>query len=656
MNPLAELFYRIGEPYAAGLFEEPDKGYFYRHTLAHARYFEAMKPPSYGEGELLYPCGTRFFDTGCAVKPQFALTYQIDWDGLKGKSAEGAAALEEFFRVSHSPGGWTHAAPNYRRILREGLDSYRARVEKRPAGEFRDALLILLDAMKDWCGRSAAYLREAGAPEKLVRAVERVPFRPAENAYEGLVAWNLIFYFDGADNLGCLDEGLAPYEDEEDYTDVIGQLFGNIDAVGTWSCTVGPGYNRFTEQALRAIRGRRRPMLELRVRPDMPEELWRLSLDNIRAGGTNPSFYNDQGIHDMLRDRFAQIPDGELALFCGCGCTETNLEGLTRAGGTDANIPLALIFEEYLHAHLAECGTFAEFYEGLCRETEARIESQLDEIAERYLYMSQYLPNPMRTLFTDDCIDKGLDFNAGGARYTWTQSSDSGLINVADSLAAVRELVYERKLYEPAEFLRKLTEEDPALYALLRTCPCFGTDDDRADSLAADYASRVYMVYRNKKPKYFIDAFILTEHQFLRYEGEGLRVGATPDGRHKGDPTCDSIAALRGKATDGPTAMLKSAAKLPQHLADGISVLNLTVQKSFSDASLRALVEGYFAMGGIQVQVTCTSEEELRDAMEHPDLHRDMIVRVGGYSEYWGNLTPALRKAVYERNLHRAEG
>ena len=429
-----------------------------------------------------------FFDTGCAVKPQFALTYQIDWDGLKGKSAEGAAALEEFFRVSHSPGGWTHAAPNYRRILREGLDSYRARVEIRPAGEFRDALLILLDAMKDWCGRSAAYLREAGAPEKLVRAVERVPFRPAENAYEGLVAWNLIFYFDGADNLGCLDEGLAPYEDEEDYTDVIGQLFGNIDAVGTWSCTVGPGYNRFTEQALRAIRGRRRPMLELRVRPDMPEELWRLSLDNIRAGGTNPSFYNDQGIHDMLRDRFAKIPDGELALFCGCGCTETNLEGLTRAGGTDANIPLALIFEEYLHAHLAECGTFAEFYEGLCRETEARIESQLDEIAERYLYMSQYLPNPMRTLFTDDCIDKGLDFNAGGARYTWTQSSDSGLINVADSLAAVRELVYERKLYEPAEFLRKLTEEDPALYALLRTCPCFGTDDDRADSLAADYA------------------------------------------------------------------------------------------------------------------------------------------------------------------------
>ena len=80
------------------------------------------------------------------------------------------------------------------------------------------------------------------------------------------------------------------------------------------------------------------------------------------------------------------------------------------------------------------------------------------------------------------------------------------------------------------------------------------------------------------------------------------------------------------------------------------------MQKTFSDEALRGLVEGYFALGGIQVQVTCTSEEELRDAMERPDLHRDLIVRVGGYSEYWGNLTPALRKAVFERDVHRAEG
>ncbi|MBQ9717894.1 MAG: formate C-acetyltransferase/glycerol dehydratase family glycyl radical enzyme, partial [Clostridia bacterium] len=133
---------------------------------------------------------------------------------------------------------------------------------------------------------------------------------------------------------------------------------------------------------------------------------------------------------------------------------------------------------------------------------------------------------------------------------------------------------------------------------------------------------------------------------------EGQRVGPTPDGRKKGEPTCDSIAAIRGKATEGPTAMLKSAAKLPQNLADGISVLNLTLSKSFVGDALRALVDSYFALGGIQVQVTCTSAEELQDALETPDKHRDLIVRVGGYSDYFVNLSPALRKTVVERNIH----
>jgi len=658
MNNIAAKFYEIGEPYAAGLFEEPEKDYFYRHALANARYLEALPPAVYGEGEQLYPSNNKYFQFPCAMKPQFAMTYTLDYGWMEKKCAdaggqEAYAALCEFCSVSRSPGGWTHAAPNYKRIIKEGLTSYRARVLAQPQGEFRDGLLALLDGMANYLTRSIDYLRSVGAPERLIRALEKVPFAPAETYYEGLVAWNVIFYFDGADNLGCLDDGLMHLYRGEDYTEIIHELFGNLDAAETWSCTVGStSYNPITKQALYAIRGRRRPMLELMVREDMPDELWEIAVDNLRMGCTHPSFYNDRGIHNMLKDRFPEIPDQELELFCGCGCTETNLQGLTRAGGTDDNIPLALIFERVMHAHLGDAATFEEFYELVCTETEREIDAQLDRIAERYLYMGKYFPNPIRTLFTDDCIEKGKDFNGGGARYTWTQSSDSGLINVIDSLLAIRELIYRRKAYTPADFLEKLTAEDPLLFAELKKCPCFGIDNEEADSLGADYASRVYMVYRNKKPVGFVDAFILTEHQFLRYEGEGRRVGATPDGRKKGEPTCDSIAAIRGKAVDGPTAMLKSAARLPQHLADGISVLNLTLSKNFVGKALRSLVEAYFAMGGIQVQVTCTSVEELQDAMENPDKHRDLIVRVGGYSDYFVNLTPALRQAVLERNIH----
>ncbi len=652
MNQLAELFYSIGEPYAAGLFENPEKDYFYRHAIANARYLEHAAPAKYDAGERLYPSNAKFFHTGFAVTPQFALTYQIDWGKLESKSAEAAAAMREFYDLSHNPGGWTHAAPNYKRILREGLNSYRTRIVNQPDSDFKTGLLALVDAMKNYLERSIEYLRSVNAPADLIDALTRVPFEPAKTYYEGLVSWNVIFHFDGGDNLGCLDDGLIPLYNGEDYTEIIGELFGNLDAVGTWSCTVGPNYNPITTQAVRAIRGRRRPMLELMTTPEMPDELWEIAIDNIRCGSCNPSFYNTHGIHDMLKARFPHIPDEELALFCGCGCTETNLQGLTRAGGTDDNIPLALILEQYMHRHLASASTFEEFYEGVCAETERQIDAQLDAITDRYDYMAKYLPNPIRTLFTDDCIENGKDFNAGGARYTWTQSSDSGLINAIDSLLAIRELVFRKKMFTAEEFLEKLTAEDPVFFKLLRQCPCFGTDNDDADALAADYAERVYMVYRNKTPKSFIDAYILTEHQFLRYEGEGARIGATPDGRKKGEPTCDSIAAIRGKATDGPTAMLKSAAKLPQHLADGISVLNLTLSKSFVGEALKSLVNSYFALGGIQVQVTCTSVEELQDALVNPDKHRDLIVRVGGYSDYFVNLSPALRKAVVERNVH----
>ena len=95
--------------------------------------------------------------------------------------------------------------------------------------------------------------------------------------------------------------------------------------------------------------------------------------------------------------------------------------------------------------------------------------------------------------------------------------------------------------------------------------------------------------------------------------------------------------------------MLMSASKLPQHLADGISVLNLTIGKNFVGKPLRTLVEGYFARGGIQVQVTCVSADELKDAYEHPENHRDLIVRVGGFSAYFVTLSRALQENIIAR-------
>ena len=663
---LTEIYSALNEPYAAGLFASENRSMFYRHCEAYAAWFDAKEPTVYN-GESLYPCGASFLHTDCAVSPHYATTYEYRDGRMTEKLAasdlsgeEQAHALQTirtFREEHHLPVGWLHGSPNYHRIIREGLASYRDRAQNTAGdADFRDGVILLLDAMERYLKRCTAYLRSIGAPDSLCDAMDRVPFLPAETYYEGLVAWNLIFYLDGCDNLGCLDRGLAHLYRGEDMTDVIGQLFANIDAVGMWSCTLGPVYNEITVQALYAIRGRRRPLLELRTTPDMPEDLWRICGEMLASGSTNPSFYNDRGIHDMMAGYLPKIHEEDLGLFCGCGCTETNLEGLTRAGGTDDDLNLALLFEEYLHAHLVSCGTFEEFYTGLCETVREKTNAMLDRLRDGYFYCAEKLPHPMRTLFTDDCIDRGLDYHAGGPRYTWTMNSNSGLINVIDSLAALRQLVYREKRYTAKEFLSLLTAEDPAFYTQLAACPCYGVDDAETDALAADFTEHVYSVYKDRGSEGFIDAFTLTEHQFLRYEATGRCVGPTPDGRHRGDPTCDSVAALRGKAKKGPTAMLSSAARLPQHLAMGMTVLNLTVAKRIVENPLllRALIEGYFEKGGLQVQVTVTSGEELRDAMEHPERHEDLIVRVGGYSEYFNRLSPALKAAVLERDIHEA--
>lgn len=664
----SEFFRSIDEPYLAGVFEQQDKGFFFRHCSGYACFFETAEPPEYRSGEKLYPRDRRYFeknyDRRC-VKPQYACTYDFNREKLEKICAEhnasdAAEAASAFRDSSRNPVGWTHGSPNYSRIVREGLDSYRDRITNITAdtaekAEFRESLLRLIDAMKGYTMRCVEYLESVGAPSELIEALRQVPFKPARTYYEGLVCWNMIFYFDGCDNLGCLDAGLSYLCRGEDMTDVIAELFANIDAVDMWSCAIGPVCSDVTRQALRAIHGKRRPLLELRVNENTPDDIWQLASEALATGSTNPSFYNEKGIHDMLHDRFPYIPDDELLRFCGGGCTETNLEGITHAGGTDEDVNLLKVFEKYLYSSLAGKDTFEDFFEGMCRAAEEFTDKQLEKTQEVYRIRSESLPQPMRTLLFDDCIDKAKDYNNGGTRYTWTMNSESGLINVIDSLAAVRELYYEKKLYSAEEFLTLLRNEDEEFYSKLGECPCFGTDNKSVDEMGAEFARRIFSVYRNKKPTLeFLDGFTLTEHQFLRYENCGAAVGATPDGRHSGQPTCDSLAALRGKAVKGPTAMLCSASKLPQKLVDGISVVNLTLMKNVcrNHAVLKGIVMGYFNMGGIQLQITSTSPDELKDALAHPEDHKDLIVRVGGYSEYFVRLSPALRRAVVERNVH----
>jgi formate C-acetyltransferase len=427
----------------------------------------------------------------------------------------------------------------------------------------------------------------------------------------------------------------------------------SIQTNKNWSITLGPDYSEVTYQALEASVGLARPLIELRVSDDMPQELWELAARRVLEGGGQPAFYNEKAIMERLHNRIPHLTHEDALEFAGGGCTETSFAGLTYASGTDPNINVLAIFEKYMNEKLPSAESFDAFYEGFCTLLHREHDAQMSNINNNWNQCAIRCFAPIRTLFVDDCIDNETGWFQGGARYSFSVHPDSGMPNTIDSLLAIRHLIFEEKRYTPQEFLTLLTAEDDDFFAVLRTCPAYGVGDERADALVKDLTTRFYAHYRTGKLDLGL-GFFPTAHQFNRHIQAGAVVGATPDGRRASQPEADSLAAVNGKAVKGPTVMLKSAASYEQKDIYGMAVTNLSITRKYRPEVLRALVEGYFKMGGTQLQITAIDRETLQKARRDPDNYRDLIVRVGGYSEYFYRLSDKLKDAVIARTLFDA--
>ena len=273
-------------------------------------------------------------------------------------------------------------------------------------------------------------------------------------------------------------------------------------------------------------------------------------------------------------------------------------------------------------------------------------------------------PHLVRTILVDDCIDKGADFNAGGARYYWSVVNVAGLVNVIDSLFALKHLVFDTGQYTAGGFMDALMSQDAGFLADIGGAPRFGDGNGEADLFAGKFAGRVFDFFELMNPL-LGGKFLPASIQFTTYADAGKNIGPTPDGRAAGAPLADSIAPARNfaavparnmaagpaysTAAAGPTAMLSSAARLPQYKALGTPVLNLRLLKSAVINALKPLILGYFSQGGMHAQISCYSREDLEAAMAHPETHNDLIVRIGGYSEYFSRLSGDLKRSVLER-------
>ena len=213
---LEEELISLGEYAAAGLYEEPTRGLFYRKALGLRRYYEHCALPPYRGGQL-YPSGATVEDM--AVRPYYLWGLTAESGGLAEKHPRAAALLRaEFGRYhstvpeEHTVAGnmYTHSMPHYERVVTEGILSYKDRIRAIEDRDMREGLLHLVDGICRYVERCRAYLVSVSADAALIAALERVPLYPATTAYEALVAWNFAMYLDSCDNLGCLASGLLP--------------------------------------------------------------------------------------------------------------------------------------------------------------------------------------------------------------------------------------------------------------------------------------------------------------------------------------------------------------------------------------------------------------------------------------------------------------
>lgn len=269
------------------------------------------------------------------------------------------------------------------------------------------------------------------------------------------------------------------------------------------------------------------------------------------------------------------------------------------------------------------------------------------------------IPTPFLSLFIDDCIAKGKDYINGGPRYNTSYIQGVGLGSITDSLTALKYHVFDKKDVSIQLMLEALRVNfagfEDLHHKLVYETPKYGNDDDYADEQARIVFNMFFEAVDGRPTArgatFRINMLPTTSHVYF-----GSVIGALPDGRKAGIPLSEGISPVQGADTHGPTAVLKSAAKI-DHLKTGGTLLNQKFSPDFfrdetAIQKLGSLVRSYFRLDGHHIQYNVVSAETLRDAQKHPEKYRDLIVRVAGYSDYFNDLGEDLQNEIIRRTEH----
>jgi formate C-acetyltransferase len=414
------------------------------------------------------------------------------------------------------------------------------------------------------------------------------------------------------------------------------------------------------------------PSSNIQLSKKNPDRFLKRACEIVRKGWGQPSIFNADLVVEELVRQGKSIEDAREGGTSGC--VETGAfgrEGYILTGYFNLPKVLELALNDGVDARTGArvgpaTGDPASFRD--VEQVFGAFRAQLSHLVDvkmrgshaiERLYATR-MPAPFLSILIDDCIAKGRDYNDGGARYNTTYTMPVGLGTVSDSLSAIAHHVTREgtvRMGELAAALRANFEGRETLQQTLwHHTPRYGNDDERADAWLRRVVNAVFEALdgrpNTRGGEWHVNYLSTTCHVYF-----GSMTGATPDGRRAGEPVSDGISPVQGTDREGPTAVLRSAAKM-DHARTGGTLLNLKFAPEVVEGQegidrLAHLVRAYFRLDGHHIQFNVVTAETLRAALDQPDKYRDLIVRVAGYSDYFCDLTRPLQEEIIARTEHR---
>lgn len=624
-----------------------------------------------------------------------------DFSELTESEQARLAEIGEMARLCIPParGTYDHMALDYRKLIEVGVDGLVAEIEQRRSGldpqlpddiakdEFYRGCLMELNALLRLAGRyadGARTMARDAPPERacelreIADLLDRVPAGPAQTFREALQSIHFYtFMLWGDYQLGRPDQYLIDlyradvsagrltrqsalelidcfcllYSAYHPKGSAVGFMIGGRDSTGA------SVHNELTYLFLQSIAHTRMPYpgIGLCVHDETPDDLLQLAVDHLANGYSHPAIFNDQAITQGLID--LGLPEADARNYVHSSCVEITPCGQSGSWVFSPTINMPSLLVDIM-GDRAECDDFADFMATYERELRARTLADVQALKLWQLERSRNgTDSLLSSCLVNDCLRAGKSVDEGGANYNFIMPTFLGPANLVDSLAAVRILVFEEKELTIGEFHQILMDDfanNEVLRArIINRLPHFGNNEPLTDGLMCEITA---MMRRSCEGivTLFGGRAVPGVYSYKQHVIEGERTPATPDGRKAHTPLSAAASPAQGFDVSGPTASILSSTCWEQLPFMGGVAINFKFQPlgSATRSSIEAVIKTVIARGGLQLQVNCVSRETLLDAQRNPHKHRDLLVRIGGYSDRFVSLPPQMQNEILNRTGH----